>query len=94
MGFTMNLESKVSNKDKMFIIDPEVNYLVVPQDQMELLTQINLASGNIKKQDRYNRVMDVTKEFLEANLTPVILFDPEKQEFYIIVKEYYGKILH
>lgn len=68
-------------------------YIVVPYDTLQeaasMMTEEDGTSDN-----SFQKMLDVSDEYIAANLTPIVLYDLRNKELYCIVKEYYGKKLH
>jgi len=72
--------------------DLEKYYMVVPEEYLEDGAALLDQEGS--PNNAFRKMIDVSMEYREANLTPVVLYDFRTQSLICIVKELIGKKLH
>ena len=72
--------------------DLEKYYLVVPEEYLEDGAKLMEEEGI--QDNAFRKMIDVSREYKQANLTPVVVYDFNSQSMICIVKELYGKKLH
>lgn len=68
-------------------------YIVVPYDTLKEAAEI-MVNEDGESNNSFQKMLDVSNEYIAAELTPIVLYDLRNRELYCIVKEYYGKKLH
>jgi len=72
--------------------DLEKYYLIVPQEYLEDGAKLMREEG--EEENAFQKMIDVSKEYKQANLTPIVVYDFNTRSMICIVKELYGKKLH
>jgi len=73
--------------------EPELKMcMVIPQDYLEEAVVLMEAEGEYDS--AFKKMLDVSNEYIAANLTPIVIYDLSNHSLFCIVKELIGKKLN
>ena len=72
--------------------DKNKSYVVIPEHILFESAEALFLVG--EPDNSFQRMIDVSAEYREANLTPIVVYDKETNSMYCIVKELIGAKLH
>ena len=72
--------------------DQETDYIYVPDEYIEQVAAFMEEEGEFNSS--FHKMLQVSKEYRDAELTPYVVYDLKKRALICLVKELYGKKLH
>jgi len=73
-------------------LDLDNQYIHVPEEYLEQGVEIMEREGDFDSS--FHKMVQICKEYREAELTPLVVYDLTNGNLLCVVKELYGKKLH